>query len=76
MMPCCSFNRFEPIDLNSGDHEGGGRGIFVGTGGDLVVEGADGKRVTLAVEGGRFYPLRTTKIIADGTTAARLILAF
>ena len=50
------------------------RAIWVGGGGDLRVRMLGGAEVTLAgVGGGALLPLRTTRVLATGTTATALV---
>ena len=50
------------------------RAIYVGTGGNLAVEMADGSAVTFAgVVAGSVLPLRVAKVRSTGTTAGGLI---
>ena len=50
------------------------RGVWVGTGGDLSVELAEGGTVVLAgVPGGTLLPLRVRRVRATGTGAGDLV---
>ena len=49
------------------------RAIFVGTGGDLVLFGADGVSATFAVADGAMLPLSPHRVMATGTTATGIV---
>ena len=50
------------------------REIYVGVGGDIVADFADGSQVTLVgVPSGSRLPYRVTNIVASGTTATNLV---
>ena len=50
------------------------RALYVGQGGDLVVQLLSGDTVTLAnVQSGTLYPMRVRRVLATGTTADLLI---
>lgn len=50
------------------------RAIYVGTGGDLKVTMRGGQTVTFkAVQGGTLLPIRVSRVLSTGTTAANLV---
>lgn len=50
------------------------RALFVGVGGDLAVRMAGGGAVTLAnLPSGTLLPIRVDRVLADGTTADRIV---
>lgn len=50
------------------------RAVYIGTGGDLAVELANGTRITLPNSvGGMMYPLRVRKVLSTGTTASSIV---
>jgi hypothetical protein len=53
------------------------RGLYVGTGGDLVCKNEAGASVTFKnVASGTTLPIRTTRVVAAGTTAADLVALY
>lgn len=50
------------------------RAVYVGTGGDLAVEMADGDRVVfVGVPSGTMLPVRITQVLATGTSAGDVL---
>lgn len=50
------------------------RAIWVGTGGDVAFQFADGSAVTLrSVPSGTMLPVRAARVMANGTTASNLV---
>lgn len=55
----------------------GSRAVYVGTGGDLVVDMVSGAQVTFAaVPAGTLLPIQVSKVRTAGTTAAQLLLLY
>ncbi len=50
------------------------RALYVGQGGDVTVEMLGGMTLTFSnLQGGVFYPIRVTKVLASGTTASNMV---
>lgn len=53
------------------------RALYVGTGGDLTVQGGQGQSVLFkAIPAGMILPIVATKVMATGTTAADLVALY
>ena len=52
------------------------RAIFVGTGGDLVLVGADGVSATFAAPDGVVLPFSPHRVMATGTTATGIVALY
>jgi hypothetical protein len=75
-----SIDQARAIDLTSTDatFSSPTRSIYVGTGGDLIVElsGASGVQVTYKVLAGQRQVISASKVIKIGTTASNLVAEF
>lgn len=50
------------------------RGVYVGTGGDLMVEMLSGQQVLIRnAQAGALYPLRIIRVLQTGTTASDIV---
>jgi hypothetical protein len=72
-------SRAEAVDISSTDHTVSdtmmGRGLWVGTSGDVKVDFEDGQAVTLPnVQDGSLLPIRITKVYKTGTTASDMVV--
>jgi len=67
---------FEEIDVSSNDYEDAkGFGVFVGTGGNIAIQGMNCGEVTLTnIPDGSWLPIRITKVFNSGTTATGLVI--
>lgn len=67
-----------PVDISSTDHdfESPTRSIYVGGAGDLIVELASGKRVTLTAAAAGYHPLAVKKVVKTGTAATSMVALF
>lgn len=69
----------ESVDISSGDDtlSKESRGIYVGSGGDLKVDLADGSTLTfVGLLAGVVHPLRVVKVYQTGTDADNIVAVY
>lgn len=70
-------DRFAAIIPNDGaDVAEMPRALFIGGGGNLVVQGRDGVSATFIVGAGQILPIRAARVMATGTTASDIVGLF
>lgn len=52
------------------------RGLFVGEAGELAVEDLGGRVTTLLSGASQYHPIRVRRVLATGTTAARIVALY
>ena len=56
--------------------DGVARGLFVGEAGDVAVVDPAGSTVILASAGSQYHPVLVSRVLATGTTAARIVALY
>ena len=72
------IDRFEAVTPDDAADLPGGlcRAVYIGTGGDMVVQDRHGTELTLTVLDGAVLPFRLARVLDTGTTASGIVALY